>query len=417
MKKPKNEIEKNSTNAEEVEKKGKIEVKYVEVTSVDSTDDAKDADTETSVATDAKAADEAKPDTDAVDGEQKAEDVPVEPAESVETKTDKKAKSADKKMSEKPKKSLRDMGKAKTAKSVKDAKKAKPRKPAITLGEKCGQTPFWVWPATCVAAAALAGLLVWGFSDAPSSMMARAEGHIESGTTEVSEKDLDKVMATYTYEGKTMNITVRDALDYSSASSEADDDGNYTVPDASACITAAQREVLESMVDAAKVEVSDDELNAYVKDSLGFGSVADVASAYDLTEDRVKELLSLNARVAKLRSQVVGDEITAPTAPDAPAEGAEDTPTADYAKYIIDLAKDEWDADKGAWKSEDGEYASALSSYEITNDSATYEAADAAYQVAEADYQSQVQKQDDKWQAYLNARFSTMTIDLYTGTM
>lgn len=160
-----------------------------------------------------------------------------------------------------------------------------------------------------------------------------------------------------------------------------------------------------------------DELNAYAKDSLGFDSVADVASAYDLTEDRVKELLSLNARVAKLRSQVVGDEITAPTAPDAPAEGAEDTPTADYAKYIIDLAKDEWDADKGAWKSEDGEYASALSSYEITNDSATYEAADAAYQVAEADYQSQVQKQDDKWQAYLNARFSTMTIDLYTGTM
>ena len=136
-----------------------------------------------------------------------------------------------------------------------------------------------------------------------------------------------------------------------------------------------------------------------------------------MTEDQVKELVKKSASVKKLRDKIVeADKLTAPTAPTAPSDGNNDTATAEYGKYIIDLLGDEWDADKGDWAKTDGAYYAVLKDEKFSADSATYTQAQAAYRVAYQKYSAEFSNVNAKWTKYVNERLSQASIQINSLT-
>ena len=100
--------------------------------------------------------------------------------------------------------------------------------------------------------------------------------------------------------------------------------------------------------------------------------------------------------------------------PTAPSDGKQDTANADYAKYIIDLAGDEWSADKNTWASTDGPYYKALNGYSISNDSATYEAALEAYKVAGSNYKQVAAQATAEWRDAANKLLEKSSVSIYS---
>ncbi|MCH3925679.1 MAG: hypothetical protein LKE27_04335 [Atopobiaceae bacterium] len=236
------------------------------------------------------------------------------------------------------------------------------------------------------------------------------------GSQTLQEANLDTVVARYAYNGQTYEITAKDVITQSSSlDSAANDDGSYTVPTADSIIDLARNQIMQKVVDAQGITVSDDDMDAYAQQYLGSTDYATIASNYNMDEDSVRNLVRQSCALSKLRSQVVTAEIPSqPTAPSKPADGAEDTPTADYATYIINLAGDEWDSKTGTWKDSSSTYASALADYQITNDSATYAAAQAAYYVAYQQYSTASQTASQQWTNYVNDQLSKASIEIYT---
>jgi hypothetical protein len=106
-----------------------------------------------------------------------------------------------------------------------------------------------------------------------------------------------------------------------------------------------------------------------------------------------------------------------PTAPTAPSDGNEDTTSADYAQYIINLAGDEWDSENNTWARTDGSYYSALSTYSISNDSASYAAAEQAYYVAYSNYSTAASQASSEWTTYVNTLLSKTSIQISSMTV
>lgn len=254
------------------------------------------------------------------------------------------------------------------------------------------------------------GMLAYRILPLPGSQVALA------GATTVSENQLDTVLGTYTYNGQTHNITVRDAIEENSSLDAAkNDDGTYNVPSADTVLATARYQILDLESQSRGIQVSDDDMSEYAKNTFGSDDYATIASTYSMDEDQVKQIMRESTSMKKLHDQVVqGDEPTAPTAPTAPADGQEDTPTADYAQYIINLVGDEWDSDNNTWARTDGDYYAALSSYTISNDSATYDAAQAAYTVAQQKYSKAETDYNNQWTSFVNGLLSNASISLGT---
>lgn len=237
-----------------------------------------------------------------------------------------------------------------------------------------------------------------------------------SGKTTVDESQLDAVMGSYEYNGATYNITVRDAINESSSLDSAkNDDGTYNVPSSDTVLSLARNQIMIKAADDAGITASDDEVASYAESTIGSSDYATIASSYSMDEDNVKQLLTDSCKIKKLHDQVV--TTTTPDRPDAPTspdDGQEDTPTADYAQYIINLAGDEWDSDNNTWARTDGPYYAALNSYTISNDSATYDAAQAAYYVAYSQYTSAAQQSQQEWTDYANGLLASANLQLNT---
>lgn len=300
-------------------------------------------------------------------------------------------------MAEKKPETELDTKKADTAKDEKAEKK--PSKPARTV-------PLVATIVAAVVCLVLGGVVGHFCFNGTSSL----------GSQTLQEADLDTVVARYTYNGQTYEITAKDVITQStSLDSVANDDGSYTVPTADNIIDLARNQIMQKVVDAQDITVSDDDMDAYAQQYLGSSDYATIASNYNMDEDSVKNLVRQSCALFKLRSQVVTAEIPSqPAAPSKPADGAEDTPTADYATYIINLAGDEWDSETGTWKDSSSTYASALADYQITNDSATYAAAQAAYYVAYQQYSTASQTASQQWTNYVNDQLSKANIEIYT---
>lgn len=300
-------------------------------------------------------------------------------------------------MAEKKPETELDTKKADAAKDEKAEKK--PSKPARTV-------PLVATIVAAVVCLVLGGVVGHFCFNGTSSL----------GSQTLQEADLDTVVARYTYNGQTYEITAKDVITQSSSlDSAANDDGSYTVPTADNIIDLARNQIMQKVVDAQDITVSDDDMDAYAQQYLGSTDYATIASNYKMDEDSVKNLVRQSCALFKLRSQVVTAEIPSqPAAPSKPADGAEDTPTADYATYIINLAGDEWDSETGTWKDSSSTYASALADYQITNDSATYAAAQAAYYVAYQQYSTASQTASQQWTNYVNDQLSKANIEIYT---
>lgn len=263
----------------------------------------------------------------------------------------------------------------------------------------------------CAIIALVVGVLVGHFVLGGGSASATF-----SGQTTVAEGDLDKTIATYTYDGKTENVSVKDAIEsQTSLDAAKTDDGSYTLPSADTALSVARNRILAKEAEAKGISVSDDELSSYAEQMTGTSDFSSIASSYNLTEDQAKEIVRESAVMKKLKSQVVStDAGTAPTAPETPAEGTEDQANSTYGAYIVGLLGDEWDSANNTWARTDGPYYEALSSETFSADSATYAQAQKAYYVAYQQYATSSSTASSEWTSYVNGLLSAATIQLYT---
>lgn len=238
------------------------------------------------------------------------------------------------------------------------------------------------------------------------------------GSTTASESQLDDTIATYTYDGTTTNVTARMVIeDNTTLEAAKNSDDTYNYPTADDVLSYVRNKIVLDEAEKQGITVTDDEVDEFSESSLGTSDYATIAANYGLDEDVVKSMIKDSAIMSKLRDQVVDVELPAyPEAPAEPGEGEEDTPTAEYAAYIIALAGDEWDSSTGTWAADDtdGPYYTALASYDITADSATYEAASAAYQVAYSQYSTASSNLSTEWTTYVNGLFSKCSVTIGT---
>ena len=230
-----------------------------------------------------------------------------------------------------------------------------------------------------------------------------------------SGAQLDTVIASYTYNGASHDITVRSAIESEySLESAQNSDGTYSVPSAETIISTVRNNILVSEAESRGIEVSDDEMDQFAESMLGSSDYATLATQYGVTEDQAKEIVRERALIQKLYSQVVPEAstATAPTEPTAPENGDTSTSSAEYAQYIIDLAGDEWDSENNTWASTDGSYYLALGDA-FTGDTATYEQAVTAYYVAYQEYSNQMSGYTTTWTDFANGLFANANIRLY----
>jgi len=286
------------------------------------------------------------------------------------------------------------------------------------------------WACICVVAL-VAGILVGHFA-----MGGAAAGGALNKTT-LTESELDTVVATYTNNGTQGSVTAREVIEMtSSLESAKDEEGNYKVPSADNVLYSVRNSIALAEAKNRGIEATDEQLLDYAEKTLGqTPDFESIATSNNLDVDTVKKLLTDSYLIHELQNQVAGESsLTEPTYPvepeyattnddgealsddeiEANRDAANKKGNADYAKYIIDLAGDEWDAKKGTWKSEDGEYATALKDYEITKDSATYEAAYAAYQVAYSAYSAEQNDHYQKVTDFLGDLYSNSSISINT---
>ena len=240
-------------------------------------------------------------------------------------------------------------------------------------------------------------------------------GGTGTGTATVGEDQLDTVIASYTYNGASHDITVRSAIESEySLESAQHSDGTYSVPSAETIISTVRNNILVSEAESRGIEVSDDEMDQFAESMLGSSDYATLATQYGVAEDQAKEIVRERALIQKLYSQVVPEAstATAPTEPTAPENGDTSTSSAEYAQYIIDLAGDEWDSENNTWASTDGSYYLALGDA-FTGDTATYEQAVTAYYVAYQEYSNQMSGYTTTWTDFANGLFANANIRLY----
>ena len=240
-------------------------------------------------------------------------------------------------------------------------------------------------------------------------------GGTGTGTATVGEGQLDTVIASYTYNGASHDITVRSAIESEySLESAQNSDGTYSVPSAETIISTVRNNILVSEAESRGIEVSDDEMDQFAESMLGSSDYATLATQYGVTEDQAKEIVRERALIQKLYSQVVPEAstATAPTEPTAPENGDTSTSSAEYAQYIIGLAGDEWESEDTTWASPAGSYYLALGDA-FTGDTATYEQAVTAYYVAYQEYSNQMSGYTTTWTDFANGLFANANIRLY----
>ena len=266
-------------------------------------------------------------------------------------------------------------------------------------------TPAWV---AIAAAALVVGVLAGHF------LLGGAGSVSLGGRTTLSAGELDSTIATYTVDGRTVGVTAREVLVEASGSSEisANEDGTYDVPSASTVLTYVQNQLILADAEARGLTATDEQIDEFVTGSMG-SDLATLAQSWGISEDEARAVVSDAVTMRNLQDEVSTVELPEqPVAPAEPDEGAEDTPTAEYAQYVIGLLGDEWDSDANTWARTDGTYYATLSGYDISNDAATYAAASAAYSVATSVYQEAYATVSEELGAYTDSLLSRASIQI-----
>lgn len=239
-------------------------------------------------------------------------------------------------------------------------------------------------------------------------------GLVQSTDGYLAEDQLDKTVAVFTYDGKDVKVTARQALEeMGNLDNQKTPDGTYRTPSAELIVSYARNYVLAQEASKRGIKVSDDEVSEYLEKNVGMDDISAMARQYNMTEDQAKKVIKESAAIAKMRDQIVGTDSnpTAPQPPAAPAQGADqDAVTADYAKYIVGLLGDEWDANKGSWAREDGQFYAALKNESFNAEGATYQAAQIAYYIANNQYGEKVSKLNEGWTKFIDSTLSKSNI-------
>ncbi|MDO4538263.1 MAG: hypothetical protein Q4B54_08880 [Coriobacteriales bacterium] len=232
--------------------------------------------------------------------------------------------------------------------------------------------------------------------------------------TTVSENELDMALGTYSYEGKTTSVSVREAIEEATSLEAAKNaDGSYNVPSVDNVLAIARNRLLVSDAQARGLSVTKEETAAYAQETMGTTDYAAIAASYGMNAQQAEELMGRSALIKKLRDSVVSTKApAAPQAPAAPGDGVEDESRPEYGAYIVALLGDEWNGAANTWAREDGPYRAVLSSYTISNDGATYSAAKAAYEVALAQHAAAQKQISAEWTAYVNTILSKVSVQL-----
>lgn len=266
-------------------------------------------------------------------------------------------------------------------------------------------TAAWV---AIAAAALVVGVLAGHF------LLGGAGSVSLGGRTTLSAGELDSTIATYTVDGRTVGVTAREVLVEASGSSEisANEDGTYDVPSASTVLTYVQNQLILADAEARGLTATDEQIDEFVTGSMG-SDLATLAQSWGISEDEARAVVSDAVTMRNLQDEVSTVDLPEqPVAPAEPDEGAEDTPTAEYAQYVIGLLGDEWDSDANTWARTDGTYYATLSGYDISNDAATYAAASAAYSVATSVYQEAYATVSEELGAYTDSLLSRASIQI-----
>ncbi len=239
--------------------------------------------------------------------------------------------------------------------------------------------------------------------------------HKGADSASLTSDQLDTVVASYSYNGKSIDVTAREAIESQySLDSVKQSGGTYPTPSADIVLSYARNHILLNEAEARGISVTDKEMKEYAENALGMSDYSQMSQQYGVTKDQAKTIVKQQATMQKLYDKIVGTSpVTMPEAPTKPEDGNEDTASKDYADYIIKLAGDEWDATKGTWASTDGVYAKALAGQEFTADSATYGQALTAYYTAYQQYAQTNSKSGGKWTEFVNGLYAKADITLY----
>ena len=286
-----------------------------------------------------------------------------------------------------------------------------PKKPEATSGDGDGHAPkrglFIAIAVIAVIVAAVAGYFVGhgGFG-------AASQG---ASSASLTEDQLDTVIASYTYNGASTDITAREVIESQySLDVVKQDDGTYPTPAADSALAYARNHIMLAEAEARGITVSDDEMTEFAESSIGTSDYAEMAENYNLTEDQAREVVRQQATLQKLYKQIVPEtNASVPTAPTEPASGDSSERSKDYAGYIIGLLGDEWDANANTWASEDGPFYSALSGTDFTADSASYDEALTAYYTAYQEYAEQASDAQTAWSDFQDSLYANADIQLF----
>lgn len=243
-----------------------------------------------------------------------------------------------------------------------------------------------------------------------------ASGLVVPDKGRITEDQLDKPIASFTYNGKKTKITAREVMsELGDISKQKGQDGTYRMPPAETTLAYARNSIMLAEVASRGIEVSDAEMKEYLQKYVGVDDVTSMAQQFNMSEEQATKIVKESAAMEKLRMSIVGTspEQSAPQPPIAPAADADqDAVTPEYATYIIGLLGDEWDASKGTWAREDGQFYQALKDQNFTAEGATYQTAQVAYFIASSKYQESANKLNEAWTNFLNEAFSKSNITI-----
>lgn len=233
----------------------------------------------------------------------------------------------------------------------------------------------------------------------------------------LEESALDNtIVGSFTYDGKKIDVTARQAIEDSIGIEKAKlPDGKYAAPGADMVLAYARNYVMAKVIEQEGITVSDEEIQDYLKKSMGGATVDDLAKQYGLSKEQATKILKETVGSQKLQAKIVGQvNATEPQVPKAPAEGKEKEPTEEYAKYILGVLGNEWDTSTNTFKNPDSDYAKALADLNFDGKTATFEQAQQVYYVAYAQFTKVQGEGTKKWQEFYNSKLSGSSITINT---
>lgn len=292
-----------------------------------------------------------------------------------------------------------------------DSKKEAKRDDSKDYVAKAGKGVSGGIVALVAALCLVAGVLIGHFMP-----LGGVGGNQVSGLRTLTEDQLDLPVAAVNQNGETYEITAREVItSMSTLEDYVAEDGTYAMPSADSVLSFARNEMLNKEVERAGITVSDEDVTAYAEEVLGSSDLEAIAEQYGMDVETATAMIRDSAGVRALYDQVVStDDIAAPTAPAECEEGQEDTPTAEYGAYVVELLGDEWDADANTWARQDGPYYAALSAETFSSDAASYNQAMSAYYVAYQTYATEYSNVTSRWTDYVNELFAGSSIDIYS---